>query len=63
MRDLVKHRSHREADDADRAYYRSLQPEARLEILLELIASVTEALPEAQQGLARVHRIARLGER
>lgn len=42
---------------ADRAYYRSLTPEQRLDILLELIAQVQEAQDEAEPGFARVYRI------
>jgi hypothetical protein len=47
-------RSFQEAEDADRAFYRSLTPEQRLDILLQLIA---------QHGpvtrLERVYKIAK----
>ncbi|MCK6551283.1 hypothetical protein L6R52_35940 [Myxococcota bacterium] len=45
------------ADAAERAYYRSLTPEERLDILLTLVAQVAEDLDEAEQGLARVYRV------
>lgn len=53
--------SHEAADKAEREYYRSLSPAERLDILLTLIANYREALPEAEQGLARVCRIFELG--
>lgn len=56
-----KFRSHREAREADRAYYRSLTPQARLELLLHLIARAQAHEP--QQGLARIHRVAQLHRR
>lgn len=56
-----KFRSHREAREADRAYYRSLAPQLRLNLLLDLVA---QAQPhEAQQGLARVCRVTQLRRR
>jgi hypothetical protein len=51
-----------DADDADVAYYASLTPEERLELLLELIARYSEAQGEAAKGFARVHRVIELGE-
>ena len=51
-------RSFKEAEDADRAFYRSLTPEQRLDILLQLIA---------QHGpvtrLERVYKIVKLEPR
>jgi hypothetical protein len=55
--------SFEEAEAAERTYYRSLTPNERIAILLELIASVTEALPEAEQRLERVCRVTRIGIR
>ncbi len=55
---LRKFASHQDAESADRRYYRSLQPEQRLEILLELLA--TAQTHEAEQGFARVYRIVKL---
>ncbi len=55
------HRSHREAEKADEAYYRRLSPEQRLDILLAL----TNPEPEdhgPQSRLERVYRIVDLSE-
>ena len=51
-------RSFSESDAADRAYYHSLAPEQRLEILFELIARANP--DESQQRLERVYRIVKL---
>ena len=48
-------RSFQEADDADRAFYRSLTPEQRLDILLELISQHGRV-----KRLERVYRIVKL---
>lgn len=45
------------ADRADDAYYASLTPEARVDLLLELVARYRESLGEADQRLARVCRV------
>ena len=58
---VQKFRSHREAAKADRAYHRSLTPQARLELQLALIARAQAHAP--QQRLARVHRVTQLHER
>ena len=55
--------SHEAADVADRAYYASLSPQARLDLQLELIRRQREALGEAGGRLERVCRVAQLGER
>jgi hypothetical protein len=47
-----------ESERADREYYRSLTPQQRLDILLDLMA---KAYPEAvSQPLERVYRIVKL---
>jgi hypothetical protein len=46
------HRSHKEAEEADNAYYRSLTPDQRLDILLELTKP-----DETQPRLERVVKI------
>ena len=51
------HRSHEEAEEADNAYYRSLSPEQRLDILLELTRP-----DETQPRLERVYRIVELSQ-
>lgn len=56
---VAKFRSHREAEEADRAYYRSLTPEERLEILFELVRNAHDP-PE---GFKRVYRFAKLERR
>jgi hypothetical protein len=48
------------ADAADDAYYASLSPHERLELLLELIARYQESVGAATERLARVHRIVEL---
>jgi hypothetical protein len=50
-----------ESDAADRAYYRSLTPEERLDILLELVRRFAEGYGEASQRLERVYRVVELG--
>ena len=49
-----------ESDQADSAYYHSLTPEQRVDILLDLIARYSEAQGEASKRLARVHRVVEL---
>jgi hypothetical protein len=53
-------RSFAEADKADAAYYRSLTPIQRLEILFELIAGAHP--DEIEQRSKRVYRVAKLQE-
>ena len=48
--------SHHAADAADRAYYRSLSPAQRLDILLDLI-NAQRSHDETSQRLARVCRV------
>jgi len=51
--------SHAEADAADRAYYRSLTPQQRLEILFELVRMYREE-HGCSERLERVYRIVEL---
>jgi hypothetical protein len=51
-------RSFEEAEEADRAFYRSLTPEQRLDILLQLIAQHGPV-----QRLERVYKIVKLEQR
>jgi hypothetical protein len=51
--------SHAEADAADRAYYRSLTPQQRLEILFELVRMCREE-HGCSERLERVYRIVEL---
>ncbi|MGZ8938686.1 MAG: hypothetical protein ACXW32_05685 [Limisphaerales bacterium] len=48
------------SDEADRAYYQSLTPAERMDILLELIQRGQG--DEAAKGLERVYRITKLHE-
>jgi hypothetical protein len=57
QKNVVIHRSFEESDQADREYYRSLTPQQRLAILLELNrqwAGKTDGTPDR---LERVYRI------
>jgi len=53
-----KFHSHREAKQADYAYYQSLAPQDRLNLLLDLVAQ--EQPHEAQSGLARICSVTQL---
>ena len=57
-----KFNSHRAADAADRAYYKSLSPAQRLAILLDII-NAQRSNDETSQRLARVCRIVKRGSR
>jgi hypothetical protein len=48
------------ADRADAADYAAMEPQARLDLLLELIRRYRESLGEAAERFERVHRIAEL---
>jgi hypothetical protein len=52
-----------DADAADDEYYAGLEPQDRLEILLELIERERSALGEAASRLERVHTVAELSRR
>ena len=56
-----KFNSHTEAEAAERAYYASLTPQQRLDILLDLVA-MQRPKDEAADRLARVYRITQLHE-
>jgi hypothetical protein len=55
--------SHAEADEADRAYYASLTPQERLDLLLEMVKQYREGFGEAGERLERVCRIDELSRR
>lgn len=57
-RTLRRFENHADADAAGLAYYRSLTPEERLAIGLELVQGIRETHPRFE----RVYRVARLGE-
>jgi hypothetical protein len=52
-----------EAERADRALYRSMSGQQRLDLLLDLIARHLEMQGEAPLRLARVHRVTQLPRR
>ncbi len=49
-----------EAEGADDAYYASLTPEERLDVLLEIIERYRSSLGEAADRLERVHCVVEL---
>ena len=53
-------RSHQESEKADKEYYRSLTPQQRLDILLEIIAQGQG--DETAKGFERVYRVVKLHE-
>ena len=57
---IAKFRTHLEAEEATREYYRRLTPAERLEILFELRARAHKEDDAASQGLAPVYRIVEL---
>jgi len=52
-----------ESDRATRRYYAGLSPQERLDLLLELVFTEWNDDDEAAQGLQRVYRVVKLGER
>ena len=52
-----------EADKADRAYYQSLTPQERIDILLQLVARHAVNEDGTPKRFERVYRVAKLGER
>jgi hypothetical protein len=54
--------SFEDAEDADMAFYASLTPRERLEILLDLIQRQQESRLEAPAGFERVYRVVELSE-
>ncbi len=54
-----KFKSFREAEEADLNYYRSLTPQQRLDLLLEMIKANT---PENAKGVEKVCKIVKLHE-
>ncbi len=57
---VAKFRTFEEAEEANLAYYRSLTPEQRLEILFQLRAMVVKESDDSSQRMARVYRITQL---
>jgi hypothetical protein len=51
-----------DADLADDAFYADLTPEARLDLLLELIERERSALGQTAERFERVHRIVELSQ-
>jgi hypothetical protein len=57
---VAKFRTHQEADQATREYYRRLSPSQRLEILFQLRALAHKEEGATSGRLARVYQIAQL---
>ncbi|MFQ5429477.1 MAG: hypothetical protein ACE5E1_04125 [Phycisphaerae bacterium] len=63
MRKVIRvFHSFADAEAADRAYYRRLSPEQRVDIPLEMIARRRDDTDESSKGFERVYRVTRLGE-
>ena len=54
--------SFEEAEQADDAYYASLTPQQRVDLLLDLIAAHRESLGETASRFERVYRVVELSE-
>jgi hypothetical protein len=61
-RELRVFRTFADADRADDAYYASLSPQERVDLLLDLIARYQESLGEAASRLERVCRVVPLAQ-
>jgi hypothetical protein len=61
-RAVAKFSSHQEAERATLEYYRSLTPEQRLDILLELIEASRKEGDAASERFERVYRIVKLSQ-
>jgi len=60
QRIIRKFRTFREAEEANREYYRQLSPPERLEILFQLRAMALKENDADSERLARVYRITEL---
>lgn len=49
-----------ESAESDRAYYQSLTPQQRLDILLDLLARYKDSRDETAERLERVYRVTKL---
>ena len=56
---VAKFRTFEETEKADCDFYRSLSPQERLDILLELVERGNRGAPE---GFERVYRVRKLGD-
>jgi len=54
--------SFQEAEEADTAFYASLSPQERLDLLLDIIARHRESLGETAERFERVYRIIELSQ-
>jgi len=54
--------SFREAEEADTAFYASLSPQERLDLLLDLIARHRESIGETTERFERVYRVTELSQ-
>jgi hypothetical protein len=63
QRVVKKFESWKRSEEADRAYYRSLTPEQRLDILLDLIARYRDGLEDEDETAQRLARVCRVTQR
>jgi hypothetical protein len=54
--------SFREAEEADKAFYASLSPQERVDLVLEMVARHRESMGEAGKGFERVYRVIELSQ-
>ena len=54
--------SFREAKDADRAFYASLSPQERVDLVLDIVARHRESMGEAPENFERVYRVIELSQ-
>ena len=59
-RTVAKFSSYQQADEATQEYYRSLSPQQRLDILLEMLESSRKEGDAAAERFERVYRIVKL---
>ena len=54
--------SFRQAKDADRAFYASLSPQERMDLVLDIVARHRESMGEAPESFERVYRVIELSQ-
>jgi hypothetical protein len=54
--------SFQEAEEADKAFYASLSPQERVDLVLEMVARHRESMGEAGKRFERVYRVIELSQ-
>jgi hypothetical protein len=54
--------SFQEAEEADKAFYASLSPQQRVDLVLEMVARHRESMGEAGKRFERVYRVIELSQ-